>query len=158
MPDQANPSPGPFTLHCSRGDLVDAFPRPCRSRDEALLAAAEILKSPKWARDMWLRLDGPNGQSWKTAAIRKRSLHVTGKRAKVGHVHPHLLRHSAGVHLAESGTPMEEIAQFLGHSDINVTRRIYARFSPDYLRKAVGALEYGSTGSARPVGKYAKRG
>jgi integrase len=87
----------------------------------------------------------------------KRSLHVTGKRARVGHVHPHLLRHSAAVHLAESGTPMEEIAQFLGHSDINVTRRIYARFSPDYLRKAVGALEYDSTGSARPVGKYAKR-
>jgi integrase len=42
---------------------------------------------------------------------------------------------------------MEEIAQYLGHSDVNVTRQIYARFSPDYLRKAASALEYDDLGS-----------
>ena len=35
---------------------------------------------------------------------------------------------------------MEEIAQYLGHHNVNVTRRIYTRFSP-YLRKAAAALE-----------------
>jgi integrase len=56
-------------------------------------------------------------------------------------VSPHVLRHSAAVHMAESGVPMSEIAQFLGHSSETVTYRVYARFSPDHLRRAAGALE-----------------
>jgi integrase len=54
---------------------------------------------------------------------------------------PHVLRHSAAVHMAESGVPMAEIAQFLGHSSESVTFRTYARFSPTYLRRAASALE-----------------
>jgi hypothetical protein len=78
----------------------------------------------------------------------KKGLSSAAKRAGiVEHVHPHLLRHSAAVHMAEAGIPMEEIAQYLGHRDINVTRRIYARFSPDYLRQAATALEYDDLGS-----------
>src|SRR5882757_4785621 len=42
-------------------------------------------------------------------------------------VSPHILRHSAAVHMAEDRRSMEEKQQFLGHSDINVTRKIYAR-------------------------------
>ncbi len=42
---------------------------------------------------------------------------------------------------------MEEIQQFLGHSDINVTRKIYARFSPSYLREAAEALEIDDLGT-----------
>jgi hypothetical protein len=42
---------------------------------------------------------------------------------------------------------MEEIQQFLGHSDINVTRKIYARFSPDYLKEAAEALEIDDLGT-----------
>lgn len=56
-------------------------------------------------------------------------------------VSPHMFRHSAAVWMAEAGTPMEEISQYLGHTDISVTRKTYARFSPDYLRKAASALE-----------------
>jgi integrase len=44
--------------------------------------------------------------------------------------------------MAEDRVPMEEIAQYLGHTDINTTRKVYARYSPDYLRRAAGALEY----------------
>jgi integrase len=54
---------------------------------------------------------------------------------------PHILRHSAAVHMAESGVPMAEIAQFLGHSSESVTFRTYARFSPSYLQRAAAALE-----------------
>jgi hypothetical protein len=49
--------------------------------------------------------------------------------------------------MAEDGIPLEEIAQFLCHSDVNVTRRIYARFSPDYLRRAAASLEYDDLGA-----------
>lgn len=54
---------------------------------------------------------------------------------------PHVLRHTAAVWMAESGTPMAEIAQYLGHSDSRLSERVYARFSPAYLRKAASALD-----------------
>ena len=54
---------------------------------------------------------------------------------------PHVLRHTAAVHMAESGVPMAEIARFLGHTTEAVTFKVYAVHSPDYLRKAAGALE-----------------
>ena len=56
-------------------------------------------------------------------------------------VSPHWLRHSAAVHMAEAGVSMAEIAQFLGHSSEAITFRVYARFSPTYLRKAASVLE-----------------
>ena len=59
-----------------------------------------------------------------------------------------MLRHSAAVHMAEDGVGMEEIAQMLGHSNVNVTRNVYARFSPDYLRRAASALEFDDLGPA----------
>ena len=56
-------------------------------------------------------------------------------------VTPHDLRRTAAVWMAEAGVPMAEIAQYLGHSTPAITYRVYARFSPDYLKKAAGALE-----------------
>ena len=58
-------------------------------------------------------------------------------------VTPHTLRHTAAVWMAEAGVPMSEIAQYLGHADSRVTERVYARYSPDYLRKAGATLEIG---------------
>lgn len=57
-------------------------------------------------------------------------------------VHPHMFRHSAAVWMAEDRVPMEEIAAFLGHRDISVTTRVYARFHPEYLRKAARSLSW----------------
>lgn len=39
---------------------------------------------------------------------------------------------------------MEEIAQYLGHSDSRITSRVYARYSPDFLREAADLLEFDS--------------
>lgn len=61
--------------------------------------------------------------------------------AKLQGVSPHVLRHSAAVWLAEDGHSMDEIAQFLGHDDVEVTRKIYARFSPTHLRKLADSLD-----------------
>jgi len=71
----------------------------------------------------------------------KRAFAAGAKRAGVPWCTPHTLRHTAAVHMAESGIPMAEIGQYLGHSSESVTYRVYARFSPDYLRKAASALE-----------------
>jgi integrase len=72
----------------------------------------------------------------------KRGLKRAAQVAHLAGVSPHVLRHSAAVHMAEAGIPMEDIAQFLGHSNSSITRRVYARFSSDYLRGAAASLEY----------------
>lgn len=54
---------------------------------------------------------------------------------------PHMLRHSAAVWLAEDGHSMEEIAQFLGHGNTRITASVYARYSPNYLRRLAASLE-----------------
>lgn len=72
----------------------------------------------------------------------KRALAAAAKRAGVI-CSPHVLRHTAGRFMAEAGVPMEEIASFMGHSTPALTYRVYARFSPGYLRKAGAALEIG---------------
>jgi len=76
----------------------------------------------------------------KVGKIRK-AFATAAEGAGLAWVTPHCLRHSAAVWMAEAGVPMAEIAQYLGHSDSRVTERVYARFSPAYLRRAAGALE-----------------
>ena len=71
----------------------------------------------------------------------KKGLKAAATKAGLADVSPHVLRHSSAVRMAEDGVPMEEIAQFLGHSNVNITRRVYARFSPHHLRNAARALE-----------------
>ncbi|MBP32496.1 site-specific integrase [Methylobacterium sp.] len=72
----------------------------------------------------------------------KKGLASAAKAAGLPHVHAHMLRHSAAVRQAEEGVSMEEIASYLGHSDLKVTRRIYARFSPEASSKGANALEF----------------
>lgn len=51
--------------------------------------------------------------------------------------HPHVLRHSIGVHLRNMGIPIDEIREHLGHDDINSTL-VYARvLSPVKTRSAL---------------------
>lgn len=59
-------------------------------------------------------------------------------------VTPHVLRHTAAVHLAKAGVPMERISQYLGHSNTSVTERVYARFAPDHMREEAEILDFGA--------------
>lgn len=71
----------------------------------------------------------------------KKAFAAAAARAGLAGVSPHVLRHTAAVWMAEAGVPMPEIAQYLGHADDRITQRVYARYSPDYLRRAAAALE-----------------
>lgn len=55
-------------------------------------------------------------------------------------VTPHVIRHTAASWMAEAGVRMEMIAQYLGHTDLKTTIRVYARFSPTFLQEAMRAL------------------
>lgn len=70
----------------------------------------------------------------------KRGLKAAGAAIGRPDVSPHMLRHSAGVWMAEDGHSMWEISEFMGHNDVKVTTRIYAKFSPVYLRKLADSL------------------
>lgn len=80
----------------------------------------------------------------------KKSFKRTALKAGIDDISPHTLRHTAAVWLAESGVPMSEISQYLGHNNTRITEKVYARYSPDYLRKAAGALSEGVGGSIEP--------
>ena len=55
----------------------------------------------------------------------------------------HVLRHTAGVHMAAGGIPMSKISQYMGHSNTSVTERFYARFAPDHMQDAAAVLDFG---------------
>lgn len=63
----------------------------------------------------------------------KKAFQAASKRSGI-HVTPYTLRHTGAVWAAERGTPMPELAQFMGHDDDRTTQKHYARFSPTYLR------------------------
>lgn len=74
-------------------------------------------------------------------SIRKGIVSVA-ERAEVPNVSPHVFRHTSAVHMAEAGVPMSEISQYLGHSNASITERVYARYSPDHLRKAADVVDF----------------
>jgi site-specific recombinase XerD len=46
-----------------------------------------------------------------------------GKRAGLGHVHPHMLRHSCGYYLSNEGQDLRLIQDYLGHREVRHTAR-----------------------------------
>ena len=70
----------------------------------------------------------------------KKAFARCAKHAGLPKVTPHILRHSGATWLAMAGIPMYEIARYLGHTDIKTTYKIYAKYSPDYLRSASAVL------------------
>ena len=71
----------------------------------------------------------------------KRGFTAAVKRAGLEDVTPHVLRHTAAVWMAENRVPMSEISQYLGHKNTAITEKVYARYSPEYLRSAAESLE-----------------
>ena len=55
---------------------------------------------------------------------------------------PHVLRHTAAVHMIQDGHALEEAAHILGHNNPATTFRVYARFSPNHLQRLAASLEF----------------
>lgn len=87
----------------------------------------------------------------------KGALARAAERADIA-VSPYVLRHTAAVWMAEDEVPLEEIAQYLGHTDVNTTYRVYGRFSPKYLQRAANSLQVvrGSAGTVVPGNRNRK--
>jgi integrase len=65
---------------------------------------------------------------------------AASRRAGLENITPHILRHTAASWMAMGGVPIDEIAKALGHANPAITWRVYAKHSPDYLRRAFSVL------------------
>lgn len=67
------------------------------------------------------------------AAVKRARLDDTG-------VVIHTLRHTAATWMVQAGVPLAEVARLLGDSE-KIVEKVYGKHTPEYLRRAVGALE-----------------
>jgi integrase len=100
-------------------------------------------------------LERDDGQPFDRRTI-ARYVAAVAKRADVGHVHPHQLRHTLATQSINRGMSLEAIAALLGHRSMDMTL-VYARISDDtvadaYFKvtEAVEAQYYGLSGAAVP--------
>lgn len=71
----------------------------------------------------------------------KKGIKAAGARMGCPWLSPHVFRHSAARLMAEAGRPMPEIAAYLGHTDSRITEKVYAKYSPTFLRETGGAVD-----------------
>lgn len=64
------------------------------------------------------------------------------RRAGLSGVNVHQIRHTVAVTMLSAGRKIEEVSQYLGHSNIAITHKIYARFLPEHLADAAAVLEF----------------
>ncbi|MEP2955570.1 MAG: site-specific integrase [Sulfitobacter sp.] len=68
------------------------------------------------------------------------------RRAGLSGIRIHQIRHTVAVQMLAAGQPIERVSQYLGHSNIQITQKIYARFLPEHLSDAADVLNFGMGG------------
>ena len=76
----------------------------------------------------------------KPVADIKKAFQRCAVRAGLPKVTPHILRHTGASWQIMEGVEIEDVSFFLGHKNIQTTYKHYAKYSPDYLRKAANVL------------------
>lgn len=80
------------------------------------------------------------------------SFETAAELANLEDVTPHVLRHTAAVHMVANGCAMQRVSQYLGHTSLAMTEKVYARFAPDHLREESQALDFLRGKSADLIG------
>ena len=75
------------------------------------------------------------------AGALKRTWRQVIKKAEVGHVRFHDLRHASATYQLQAGIPVNVVSQRLGHTRASTTTDVYAHVMPGAGRAAAEALE-----------------
>jgi integrase len=123
---------GRRTIHMP-ADLTDALRRHKAEQNERRLAAGEGYK------DQGLVFSDIAGGPWKPASIATLFRSIA-KRAGLGHLRYHDLRHTCASLLIDAGFPITTVAQIMGHASAAVTASIYAHAIPKTSQDAAVAM------------------
>ena len=87
---------------------------------------------------LWVPLESEEDGPLSSRSVQRVILRL-GQDADIKHLTPHMLRHTFGKNLVDSGVSLEKVAALLGHANLNTTR-IYITPSPNDLEQAVEGL------------------
>lgn len=93
-------------------------------------------------REAWSRAPGrlfitQTGEPIRPSAVR-RSMTLYGERSGIGHVTPHMLRHSAATEMLANGAPPIGVQRVLGHRSLRTTLETYAHACDMHAAEAMG--------------------
>ena len=109
--------------------VVPLFRGVLAALDAYLAVRASLLRGP----DHGALLISSKGKRCITANIQAHLIRLSREPwSPAKRLHPHLFRHSIAVHLLRGGADVKHVQSFLGHSDIETTRR-YLRVVPGFL-------------------------
>lgn len=77
------------------------------------------------------------GEAIRPSAVR-RSMDLYGERSGIGHVTPHMLRHSAATEMLANGAPPIGVQRVLGHRSLRTTLETYAHACDTHAAEAMG--------------------
>ena len=122
-------------VHVTRGKTGERIvPLP----DDARLARS----IERWLqfRQSWLASDllfiTRSGEPIRSSAVR-RSMALYGTRSGIGHVTPHMLRHSAATEMLANGAPPIGVQRVLGHRSLRTTLETYAHACDTHAAEAM---------------------
>jgi site-specific recombinase XerD len=89
-----------------------------------------------WKPDSDLLFVTATGAPVRTSAVR-RTLALYGERSGVGHVTPHMLRHSAATEMLAAGAPPIGVQRVLGHRSLRTTLECYSHACDTHALEAM---------------------
>lgn len=91
--------------------------------------------------------------SWRGEPIRslKVAFQNARKRAGLPDIRIHDIRHTAAVWMLAAGSSIQRISQYLGHTTLDQTFKVYARYQPDHLRTESASLDVSDLVTASPM-------
>jgi len=101
----------------------------------AITMARWLQVRERWARDELLFITR-SGEALRTSAVR-RSMALYGRRSGIGHVTPHMLRHSAATEMLANGAPPIGVQRVLGHRSLRTTLETYAHACDTHAAEAM---------------------
>lgn len=134
------------TLMVSRNIVYgeETTPKSGRSRVVPLADdAMEALRGQRHLRGpfVWPSADGTGAIA---ESVMLRGIRAVAKKAGIGRIAWHVLRHTFASQLVIAGVPIRVVQELLGHATISMTER-YSHVAPDAMRAAVQKLSGGAT-------------